>query len=514
MRPAMTAVFPGDDHDAGIRVLGDGRPRRGVPARLLRLASDERLVEGVRSGSEAAFEVLFDRYHRGVLGFCRHMLGSVEEAEDAVQHTFLSAYRELAGSRKQVVLRPWLYTIARNRCLTMLRGRVRQSGGELVEPPTEHLAAAVERRHDLRDLLRDVAGLPEEQRSALVLSEIGDMSHDEIADVLGCRRDKVKALVFQARSSLIASRQARETPCAEIREQLANLHGGSLRRNELRRHVSECAGCREFRDAVRAQRRDLAVVLPVAPTIGLKSGVIGAALGSSAAAPTAVVTGGGATGALAAKVLVAAAIAGGGTVAVEEVVDHADRPARTPAPADVRPAHHDSSPAPSTPAAPIVTPLRGAPAASPGEKLVPPGQAGKGAGPGHPRAGKHPAHPGKSAAAPGHGNSANAPGHADDAAGPGNSANAPGQLKLESHGKPAKPPKAEKPAKAPKPTNAAKPEKAANPGKASKPAKAPESAKAPQPQTVSAPVEASKPPKAAKPAEPVVAPEAAAPAQP
>jgi RNA polymerase sigma factor (sigma-70 family) len=512
----MTAVFPGD-HDAGIRVLGDRRPRRGVPARLLRLASDERLAEGVRSGSEAAFEVLFDRYHRGVLGFCRHMLGSVEEAEDAVQHTFLSAYRELAGSGKQVVLRPWLYTIARNRCLTMLRGRVRQSGGELVEPPTEHLAAAVERRHDLRDLLRDVAGLPEEQRSALVLSEIGDMSHDEIADVLGCRRDKVKALVFQARSSLIASRQARETPCAEIREQLANLHGGSLRRNELRRHVSECAGCREFRDGVRAQRRDLAVVLPVAPTIGLKSGVIGAAFGSSAAAPTAVVTGGGASGALAAKVLVAAAIAGGGTVAVEEVANHADRPARTPAPADVRPAHHDPSQA--TPAAPIVTPLRGAPAASPGEKLVPPGQAGMGTGPGHPRAGKHPAHPGKSAAAPGHGKSANAPGHADNAAGPGNSANAPGHLRLKSHGKPAKPPKPEKLAKAPKPAKAAKPEKAAKPGKASKPATGPEAAKAPKPQTVSAPVKASKPPKApkpvkaAKPAEPVAAPEALAPAQ-
>ena len=244
MRAAMTAAFPGED-EARILDLGGRRPRRGVPARLLRLASDERLVEGVRGGSEAAFEVLYDRYHRGVLGFCRHILGSVEEAEDALQHTFLSAYRELAGSDKPVVLRPWLYTIARNRCLTMLRGRARQASGELVEPPTEHLAAAVERRHELRDLLRDVAGLREEQRSALVLSEIGDMSHDEIGHVLGCRREKVKALVFQARSSLIASRTARETPCEEIRQQLANLSGGSLRRNTLRRHLRQCAGCRE-----------------------------------------------------------------------------------------------------------------------------------------------------------------------------------------------------------------------------------------------------------------------------
>ncbi|HEX5617761.1 MAG TPA: sigma-70 family RNA polymerase sigma factor [Solirubrobacteraceae bacterium] len=481
----MTAVFPGD-HDSGIRVLGEARPRRGVPARLLRLASDDRLVEGVRGGSEAAFEALFDRYHRGVLGFCRHMLGSVEEAEDAVQHTFLSAYRELVGSDKHVVLRPWLYTIARNRCLTMLRGRVHQSGGELVEPPTEHLAAAVERRHDLRNLLRDLAGLPEEQRSALVLSEIGDMSHDDIADVLGCRRDKVKALVFQARSSLIASRQARDTPCAEIREQLANLRGGSLRRNDVRRHVSECAGCREFRDAVRAQRRDLALVLPVAPSIGLKSGVVGAALGS--AGPTAAATGGGAaTSAIVAKVLVAAVIAGGGTVAVEQATDRADRPARTPGETPSS-AHQNPSGTSVAPAAPVVTPLRGA---APGPaKLVPPGHAVRDSAPGHARNGQHPAHP----AHPAH------PGHAANPAAaaehPGNSANAPGQLKLNGPGKPANTPNA---SKAEKPVNALKPVRPAKPEKAAKPGKAPKQAKAPKPSAGSAPAKASKPAEAPTP---------------
>ena len=80
MRAAMTAAFTGED-EARILVLDGRRPGRRVPARLLRLASDDRLVDGVRGGSEAAFEALFDRYHRGVLGFCRHMLGSVEECE-------------------------------------------------------------------------------------------------------------------------------------------------------------------------------------------------------------------------------------------------------------------------------------------------------------------------------------------------------------------------------------------------------------------------------------------------
>ena len=60
---------------------------------LLRPASDRRLVEHVRGGSEAAFEVLFDRYHPAVLAFCRRILRSADEAEDVAQHTFLAAYR-------------------------------------------------------------------------------------------------------------------------------------------------------------------------------------------------------------------------------------------------------------------------------------------------------------------------------------------------------------------------------------------------------------------------------------
>ena len=102
----------------------------------------------------------------------------------------------------------------------MLRARRETLVDDLDELPTENLAAEVQRRQDLRDLLHDVGGLPEEQRSALVLAEVGGVSHDEIAQVLGVQREKVKALVFQARSSLIASRDARETPCEDIRVQL------------------------------------------------------------------------------------------------------------------------------------------------------------------------------------------------------------------------------------------------------------------------------------------------------
>ena len=101
-------------------------PRLGLrqSRRLLGLASDDRLVQQIQHGSEAAFEVAFERHSPAILGFCRHMLGSQEEAEDAVQHTFAAAYSDLQrGGEREIALKPWLFTIARNRCLSLLRAR-------------------------------------------------------------------------------------------------------------------------------------------------------------------------------------------------------------------------------------------------------------------------------------------------------------------------------------------------------------------------------------------------------
>jgi RNA polymerase sigma factor (sigma-70 family) len=297
--------------------LGTTRPR--VAVRMLAIASDERLVAAVRGGSERAFEAIFDRYQRGLLAFCRHMLGSVEEAEDAVQHVLLAAYRDLTASDRAVDLRPWLYAIARNRCLSVLRAR-RDRPAELpADAATDHLSAEVQRRHDVRELLEDVAKLPEEQRAALVLAELATMPHAEIAAVLGCPREKVKALVFQARSSLIATRAGRETPCSEIQRQLATQRGGALRRTVLRRHLRDCAACREFRSALRRQRRLLGVALPVAPSAALKGGALAGLLGGETLA------GGGAT-ALVAKALTVAAVAGAGSATAIEVRDRAPAP--------------------------------------------------------------------------------------------------------------------------------------------------------------------------------------------
>jgi RNA polymerase sigma factor (sigma-70 family) len=292
-------------------VVAAGRRDLLLPAAVLRLASDQRLVEQVHAGSERAFEVLCDRHYRPVLAYCRHMLRSPEEAEDVVQHTFLAAYRELVGMQAPIAaLRPWLYAIARHRCLSALRASRARPVDEGLEPAADHLIAEVTAREELRAILGDMAGLPADQRAALVLTELGDVSHAEIARTLGCSREKVKALAFQARSSLAAGRAARDTPCAEIREQLATRRGGALRRTVLRRHVRECPGCQAFRDTVQVQRRKLNLLLPLAPAAGLKRALISALFGSGGGVP-----GGAAVsaGALSGTGLVAAALA---TVAI------------------------------------------------------------------------------------------------------------------------------------------------------------------------------------------------------
>ena len=261
-----------------------------LPSRLLRVAPDERLVAALRRGDEAAFEAIYDRHHRTLLGFCRHMLGSHEEAEDALQRVFVAAHRHLCDGTEHVNLKPWLYTIARNRCLSMLRARRETLAlDDVREPSGDGLALAdeVELGEELKDLLGDIARLPDDQRAALVLAELGDLSQQEIAAILDVRTDKVKALIFQAREALAGWRQARAVSCREICEQLSTLKGSALRRAPIRRHIAVCPACTAFEAEVKRQRAALSLLLPVVPSVALKHSVITATLSAGPGAAAA-----------------------------------------------------------------------------------------------------------------------------------------------------------------------------------------------------------------------------------
>jgi RNA polymerase sigma factor (sigma-70 family) len=215
------------------------------------------------------------------------------------------AHRALRAGRPPDAVRPWLFAIARNRCRTMLAAR-RDAATPVdeLELGFDGLADDVRRRAELRELVADLGRLPDDQREALVLFELGDLSHAEIAATIGCPIGKVKALVFQARTALIAERDARGTPCEEIRDQLEVARGGVLRRGSLRRHLRQCEPCRAYGGAVARQRAGLACLLPVAPTVGLKAAVLAGTGGAGAAA-----------GAVGEAVSVGAAAAGAGAMA-------------------------------------------------------------------------------------------------------------------------------------------------------------------------------------------------------
>ena len=234
---------------------------------------DADLVSAIGDGYDEAFEVFYARYHADVLSFCRHMLGSREDAEDAAQQTFLAAYRQAHAAAPPRHPRAWLYTVARNRCVTTLRAQ-RETSSDTLEPATEGLAEEVERRHELRELLGDIGRLPEDQRVALLLFELGALEQSEIAEAIGCAPKKVKALVYQARTTLAHRAEARDARCMEIRQQLATLRGGTLNNRALKHHLEICAGCAEYREEVRRQRSRFGLILPVIPLAASHGGVL------------------------------------------------------------------------------------------------------------------------------------------------------------------------------------------------------------------------------------------------
>ena len=294
--------------------------RRGLLARrspLLKLQGDEKLIAMARSGNAGAFETIVDRYQGRLLGFCRQMLGSTEDAEDVLQEVFVNAYRAMLADEREINLRPWLYRIARNRCLNHLRKPTADAQESMDMVPAVEAASTAERVHnreEFRQIICDVNKLPETQRSALLLREMDALSYEEIAAAMDTTVPSVKSLLVRARISLAEASQARLLTCGEVRVELSEAAEG-LRKvtSPVRRHIRECDECSDFRSQVRTNEKALAALFPVGPLIAFK-GFIAAKLGLGGAGATSGAGAAGAAGAGAAGVGsgVTAAIGGGG----------------------------------------------------------------------------------------------------------------------------------------------------------------------------------------------------------
>jgi RNA polymerase sigma factor (sigma-70 family) len=326
------------------------------PTPLLRLQSDERLIVLVRRGNHAAFEALVARYQTRLLAFCRHMLGSREDAEDVLQEVFAASFNAILADDRPINVRPWLYRIARNRSLNHLR-RVQPIG---VDSMDVHLseggattADKVHKREDFRLLVADVQDLPETQKTALLLREIDALSYEQIAEAMETTIPSVKSLLVRARVSLAEAAEARQLTCEEVREELGEVAEGLKRSTApARRHVRTCERCQGFKTQLRSTNKALAAVFPVAPLLFFKKALLahfgmtasaGAGAGAGAAAATVAVSGG--TSAMSAGIstiatktaagLAAAAIVTAGAVEVKHVQTKA--PVAAVAAAAVRP---------------------------------------------------------------------------------------------------------------------------------------------------------------------------------
>lgn len=286
-----------------------------IPTRV----SDDHVVQRIRAGDETAFDALVARHRPAMLAFAKSVLGDHRSAaDDVVQEALIRAYRALRRDARQIALRPWLLTLARNCALDEIR-RIRSY--PLPEEELERAHAHAEtperilsRRAHLRELVGDVATLPDEQRHALVRHAVDGAAHADIAAELGVTPAASRMLVVRARAELVKTEDARNERCDTVRDQLLSAHSAKRRAPaQAHRHLLACAGCRGYRSELRALNGALRLLHP-GPMLVLAA--LGGAKATKVALGGAGAAGGGAKTGLAGAGLAAAlsAVAVGGTV--------------------------------------------------------------------------------------------------------------------------------------------------------------------------------------------------------
>ena len=191
---------------------------------------EARALGRARAGDESAFQELVAPYRRELHLHCYRILGSLQDAEDTVQETLLAAWRGLAGFEERASLRAWLYRIATNRCLNLLRDRKRrpQEVPTMAQPPRPtrmaepmwldpypdalldeivDTAPGPASRYEIRESVglafaAALQHLPPRQRAALVLREVLGFHTSEVAGMLDTTETSVKSALQRARATL------------------------------------------------------------------------------------------------------------------------------------------------------------------------------------------------------------------------------------------------------------------------------------------------------------------------
>jgi RNA polymerase sigma factor (sigma-70 family) len=249
-------------------------------------ASDAKLARRAAAGDEHAFAAIYERYHQELFRYCRAILGDPEDAQDALQGTMASALRALPGETRTISLRPWLYRVARNEALTIVRRR--QPVAELDEavlpfhPPAD---VDAELRERLRLLVADLGSLPERQRSALIMRELSDLSYEDIAAALDVSGGAARQVVYEARVALQELSEGRTMECDRVRRAISARDGRVLRGRKIRAHLRGCRGCADFKFGLETRTADMQLIAPPLSAVAA-SGLLATIVGGTSSTGT------------------------------------------------------------------------------------------------------------------------------------------------------------------------------------------------------------------------------------
>jgi RNA polymerase sigma-70 factor, ECF subfamily len=179
----------------------------GALVKPLAELDDSELVSAAISGSREAFDVIVERHRRSVYQVCYRFVNNHEDASDLAQDAFVRAWRGLKNFKGESALATWLYRIAVNVCLNRVSAKTIatepiESTEHVADVRTEGAQHAMIREERAVAVRKAIAELPKKQRATLILRAYHDMSHQQIADILGSSVGAVKANFFHALANL------------------------------------------------------------------------------------------------------------------------------------------------------------------------------------------------------------------------------------------------------------------------------------------------------------------------
>jgi RNA polymerase sigma factor (sigma-70 family) len=257
---------------------------RPAPPSSWRGGGDSRLVRQAARGDEAAFAAIFSRHHEALFRYCRSIVGNEHDATDALQSTMVKALEKLPGETRRIALRPWLFRIAHNESIDLLRARRPHADLDAAIDVSDRVSSTeLETRERLHALEADLQRLTQQQRSALLLRELVGLSFAETAGALGITASAAKQSVYEARQALHTREEGRAMDCDALCRSLSDGDRRTLRGKAVKAHLESCAGCRAFEVALRRRPTDLGLLAPLPAAGGLGGlGILGASAAGTA----------------------------------------------------------------------------------------------------------------------------------------------------------------------------------------------------------------------------------------